>query len=327
MIKKRISIIGAGNMGTAMALVLADNGYRVKCWDINEKVVRDINRNHHNRIYLPGITLPDSIEATTDIKKAVYFANVLIFSVPSQFLRSTLRMIPKEDLQYEIIVNCAKGIDLKTGQFMSQIVEEELGMQCHEVMAQLSGPSLANELSKKHTTAVMIASKNERVLNYLKDIFDNDYFRVHASTDVIGTELGGVMKNIYSIAIGLSDTLLNSVNTRALLLTQGLSEMTVMGLKLGATKEVFYSLSGIGDLIATCLSGDSRNYRLGQLMAKGKTVEEAQKAIKMVSEGYYAAKAISKLAKKQGIKLPLAENIYQILYNKKDPKKYLLRGF
>lgn len=324
--KKRISIIGAGNMGTAMALVLADNGYHVKCWDINEKVVNSINKHHENKIYLPGVRLPKSIEATSDIKKAVYFSNVLIFSIPSQFLRPTLRMIPKEDLKYEILVNCAKGIDLKTGQFMSEIVSEELGGESHKVIATLSGPSIASELTKKHPTAVMVASKNKQVLGFLQKIFNNDYFKVQPSTDVIGTELGGVMKNIYSIAIGISDVLLDSMNTRALLLTQALSEMTALGLKLGATKEVFYSLSGIGDLIATCLSEDSRNHRFGKILAKGKSVEDAQKKIKQVVEGYYATKAITKLAKKHGVKLPLAENMYQILYNKKDPKKYLLRG-
>jgi len=323
--KKRISIIGSGNMGTAMSLVLADNGYHVRCWDMNKKVVDSINRYHVNKVYLPGIKLPAKIVATTNIQEAVNFSNVLIFSVPSQFLRATLRMIPKADLEYEIIVNCAKGIDLKTGQFMSQIIEEELGPHAHEVIADISGPSIANELSKKHMTAVIVASKNEKVLGFLQSIFNNDYFRVQTSTDVIGTELGGVMKNIYSIAVGLSDTLLDSMNTRALLLTQALSEMTTLGLKLGATKDVFYSLSGIGDVIATCLSRESRNYRFGQQLGKGKTVEEAHKKVKQVVEGYFAAKAISTLAKKHKVSLPLADNIYQILYNNKDPKKYLLR--
>ncbi|MBU0705810.1 NAD(P)-dependent glycerol-3-phosphate dehydrogenase [Patescibacteria group bacterium] len=323
--KKRISIIGAGNMGTAMALVLADNGYNVKCWDINDKVVKGINEKHENKLFLPGVRLPKNIIATGDIKQAVYFSNVLILSVPSQFLRSTLRMIPKEDLQYEILVNCAKGIDLKTGQFMSEIVAEELGVNSQKVIADLSGPSIANELIKKTPTAIMVASKNEQVLGFLQNIFNNDYFKVHPSTDVIGTELGGVMKNIYSVAIGIADSLMDSMNTRALLLTQGLSEMTELGLKMGATKEVFYSLSGIGDLIATCLSTDSRNHRFGQLLGKGKSVEEAQKKVKQVTEGYFATKAIHHLAKKHGVKLPLADNMYQILYNKKDPKKYLLK--
>ena len=324
--KQRVSIIGAGNMGTAMALVLADNGYQVKCWDFNEKVVKDINEHHENKIYLPGFTLPKSIQATTDIKEAVYFANVLIFSVPSQHLRTTLRMIPKEDLDFEIIVNCAKGIDLDTGQFMSQIVEEELAPHAHEVIASLSGPSIANEMSRKNMTAVIISSKNEQVLSFLKKILENDYFRVRTSTDVIGTELGGVMKNIYSIAIGLSDTLFGSTNTRALLLTEGLSEMAAMGKELGTTKSVFYGLSGIGDLIATCLSEESRNYRFGSYLAKGKSVEEAMKAVKQVVEGYYATKAISEIAKEHKIKLPLCENMYHILYSGKDPKQYLLRG-
>jgi len=324
--KKRVSIIGAGNMGTAMALVLAGNGYDVKCWDFNEKVVKDINEHHENKIYMPGLCLPKSIGATSDIKKAVYYANVLFFSVPSQHLRTTLRMIPKEDLDFEIIVNCAKGIDLETGQFMSQIVEEELAPHAHEVIASLSGPSIANEIASKNLTAVMISSKNEKVLTFLKKTLESDYFRVRTSTDVIGTELGGVMKNIYSIAIGLSDTLFNSTNTRALLLTEGLSEMAILGGKLGTTKGVFYGLSGIGDLLATCLSEESRNYRFGRFMAKGKSVKEAEKAVNQVVEGYSATMAISKLAKKYKVKLPLCENMYEILYNEKDPKKYLLRG-
>lgn len=324
--KKRISVIGTGNMGTAMALVLADNGYHVKCWDISQKVVDEINKKHSNTTYLPGVKLPKSVMATTDLREAVYFANVLIFSVPSQFLRTTLRLVPKADLDYEIIVNCAKGIDLKTGQFMSQIIEQELGPHSHKVIATLSGPSIANELSKKQLTAVMIASKNDRVLTFLQQILNNDYFRVQTSSDVIGTELGGVMKNIYSIAVGISDALSHSMNTRALLLTQGLSEMAALGLKLGATKEVFYSLAGIGDLMATCLSQESRNYRFGQMLGKGKSVQEAQKKIEQVVEGYFSAKAINVLANQYGIQLPLADNIYQILYHKKSPKEYLLRG-
>ncbi|MBN2306403.1 NAD(P)H-dependent glycerol-3-phosphate dehydrogenase [Candidatus Peregrinibacteria bacterium] len=324
--KQRVSIIGAGNMGTAMALVLAENGYDVKCWDFDEKVVTDINEHHENKIYMPGLCLPKSIGATSDIKKAVYFANVLFFSVPSQHLRTTLRMIPKEDLNYEIIVNCAKGIDLKTGQFMSQIVEEELGSHAHEVIASLSGPSIANEIARKNLTAVMISSKNEQVLTFLKEILENNYFRVRTSTDIIGTELGGVMKNIYSIAIGLSDALFNSTNTRALLLTEGLAEMAILGKQMGTTKSVFYGLSGIGDLLATCLSEESRNYRFGTYLGKGQSVEEALKAVQQVVEGYHATKAISKIAQKYKVKLPLCENMYHILYSGKNPKTTLMKG-
>ena len=314
-------------MGTAMALVLASNGYQVKCWDFNEKVVEGVNEHHENKRYLPGVKLPVSITASTDINEVACFSNVLIFSVPSQHLRSTLKMIPKEDLEYEIIVNCAKGIDLETGQFMSEIIEEELGPQSHGIIAELSGPSIANELSKKHFTAVIIASKNEQVLGFLQKILNNDYFKVRPSTDVIGAELGGVMKNIYSMAIGISDTLWNSMNTRALLLTEGLAEMAKMGHELGATKRAFYGLSGIGDLIATCLSHESRNYRFGCFLAKGRTVEEAQCDVSQVVEGYYAVKAISKLAQKHNVKLPLCENMYNILYRGKDPATTLLKGF
>jgi glycerol-3-phosphate dehydrogenase (NAD(P)+) len=325
--QKRIAIIGAGNMGTAMSLVLADNGYQVKLWDINKKVVNQINKKRVNKTYLPNVHLPESISASNDIAEVTGFSNVLILAIPSQFLRSTLKKIPKKNLEYEIIVNCAKGIDLKTDQFMSEIVEEELGPKSHGIIADLSGPSIANELSKKHLTAVIVASKNEKVLNFLQKIFNNDYFKVRTSTDVIGTELGGVMKNIYSIAIGMSDVLVDSMNTRALLLTEALSEMAVLGTKLGASKESFYSLSGIGDLIATCLSHESRNYRFGRLLAEGKSVEKAMKKIHQVVEGYHATKAISSLAKKHKVKLPLAENMYKVLYNEKPAKEYLLRGF
>jgi glycerol-3-phosphate dehydrogenase (NAD(P)+) len=314
-------------MGTAMALVLAGNGYHVKCWDFNEKVVKGINESHENKLYLPGVKLPARIKASTDIDKVACFSNILIFSVPSQHLRSTLKMIPKESLEYEIIVNCAKGIDLKTGQFMSEIIEEELGSDSHGVIAELSGPSIANELSKKHFTAVIIASKNEKLLTFLQKTLNTDYFKVRPSDDVIGTELGGVMKNIYSIAIGISDTLWNSMNTRALLLTEALTEMAMMGEKLGASKKSFYGLSGIGDLIATCLSHESRNYRFGHHLAKGKSIEDAQKAVKQVVEGYFATQAVTKLAKKYKLKLPLCENMYNILYRGKDPEKTLLKGF
>jgi len=320
---KRITIIGAGNMGTALALVLSDNGYNVKLWDMNSKVVNFINKSHENKIYLPKVRLPNKISATSNIDEAACFSNILILAIPSQFLRSTLRMIPNDDLKYEIIVNCAKGIDLKTGQFMSDIVKEELGKKSHGIFADLSGPSLAAELVQRQLTGVIVASKNELVLGYLRNIFENDYLKIQTSTDVLGVEIGSVMKNIYSIGIGMTDELSNSMNTRALLLTQALEEMSELGIKMGAKKETFYGLSGIGDLIATCLSDYSRNRRLGQQIAKGKSVAQAQKVIKQVTEGYYAAEAVQKISKKYKVKLPLTDTIYQVLYKRKKPTEII----
>ena len=324
--KKQISIIGAGNMGTTLANVIAGNGYIVKMWDINPKVIQQINKSHENKIYLPGVKLLSAISATEDIMEAVGFSDVLILTIPSQYLRSTLKLIPSSALDHEIIVNCAKGIELKTMKFMTEVIHDALGKGSHGIVADLSGPSIANELAQKKLTAVTIAAKNKKILNRLKKIFNNNYFRIQTSQDVLGVELGGVIKNIYSIGIGMCDVISGSMNTRALLLTRALEEMCLLGCQLGTKKQTFYGLSGIGDLIATCLSEHSRNRRLGQLIAKGKTITQAQKIIKQVTEGYYAAKAIHILAKKHKVKLLLAENIYQILYHKKDPQKVLLRG-
>lgn len=323
---KNISILGAGNMGTTLAGVITENGYDVLLCGVQQKVIDDINKNHENKTYLPGVKLSKNISATLDINKVVNFSDIIIVAIPSLYLRSTIKKIPKELLTNKIIVNCTKGIEIDSLRFMTNVLKDDLGKDFNGKIVDLSGPSIAKELSQKMLTAVIIASDDDRVLSNLKKIFTTDYFKVETSKDMIGVEVGGVLKNIYSIGIGMCDVLVGSMNTRALLLTQALKEMSILGEKMGANKKTFYGLSGIGDLIATCLSEHSRNRRFGKLFAEGYSIEYAQKEIGQITEGYYAAEAIHKLSKKHGIEMPFAEHVYQILYKGKNPKDLLLKG-
>ena len=313
-------------MGTTLAGVIAENGYNVLLCGKRQEVIDDINKNNKNQTYLPGVKLSKNISATLDIKKIIDFSDIIIIAIPSIYLCPTIQEIPKGLLNNKTIINCTKGIELENLRFMTKVLKNELGKDFNGKIADLSGPSIAKELSQKMLTAVIIASDDDATLNRLKKIFTTDYFKVETSKDMIGVEVGGVLKNIYSIGIGMCDVLVGSMNTRALLLTQALKEMSALGEKMGANKKTFYGLSGIGDLIATCLSEHSRNRRFGKLFAEGCSIEEAQKEIGQITEGYYAAEAVHKLSKKYGIKMPFAEHVYQILYKGKDAKELLLKG-
>ncbi len=322
----KIAIIGAGNMGTTLGGVIAENGHEILLCGVDKNVVDSINNENENIVYLPGVKLSKNISATLDLEELVNFSDIIVIAIPSIYLRSTIQKIPKELLKNKIIVNCTKGIELDSLKLTTDVLKEELGEDFNGHIADLSGPSIAKELSQKMLTAVMIACDDNEVLSKLKKIFTTSYFRVETSNDMIGVELGGVIKNVYSIGIGICDVLVGSMNTRALLLTEALKEMCQLGVKMGADKHTFYQLSGFGDLVATCLSEHSRNRRFGKLFAEGDSIEHAQKEIGQITEGYYAAEAIHKLSKIHGIKMPFAEHVYQILYENGEAKELLLKG-
>jgi glycerol-3-phosphate dehydrogenase (NAD(P)+) len=303
--KNTITVLGAGNMGMALAKVVAENGHPVLLWDLKK--------------FLPKQKLPLRMKATADLQEALKASNIAVIAIPSPYLRGLLKKIPKRLLKHEILVNCSKGIEPGSLKRMGQVLEA-MTRKSGARIVDFSGPSIANELQKKELTAVTLASHSPQALKKISTLFKNKYFRVKTSSDLIGVELGGIMKNVYSIGIGITDTLRPSANTRSYLLTQALEEMMMLGKVLGAKTETFSGLSGMGDLIATCLSKDSRNRKLGEAIARGKSVAAAQKEIGQVTEGYYAAVALSALARKHRVKLPLLQKIHRILYKKASPK-------
>ncbi len=320
---KNVAVVGAGNMGTALAQLLAGNGYNVLLWDVNPEVVRTINVWHENKFFLAGVPLPKTVTATESLEETVRFSDVLFLAVPSQHLRATLKKVPKELIDHELIVNCAKGVELTGFSFMTEVIAEVWGPAAAKATVDLSGPSIANELMQKRLTAVTVAGKNEALLKKLEKILQNNYFRLRPSSDLRGVELGGVMKNVYSMGVGMVDVLSPSMNTRSLLLTHALAEMAALGATMKCERDTFYGLSGIGDLIATCLSEHSRNRKLGRLLARGMEAEAAQKEVGQVTEGYFAAKALQSLARKHKVTLPVADAIYKIAYLKKEPERLL----
>lgn len=320
--KTTLTVLGAGNMGTTLAKVVAENGHDVLLWDIQKSVVDNINRAHKNKKFLPQQKLPVRIHATQNLEEALEASNIIVLAIPSLYLRSVLKKIPKNLLKHEIWVNCSKGIEPGSLKRMGQVLEE-MTRKSGAKIVDFSGPSIANELCKRDLTGVMLASHSPQALKKISALFKNKYFRVKTSSDLIGVELGGIMKNVYCIGIGITETLHKSTNTRSYLLTQALDEMMTLGKALGAKAETFSGLAGMGDLIATCLSADSRNRKLGEAIARGKSVAAAQKEIGQVTEGYYAAAALSTLARKHRVKLPLLQRVYKILYKKASPKTLL----
>lgn len=328
-----ISVLGAGSMGTALANVMAKNGHTVNIWDINQSSLQEITEKQTNSLYLPDVSLSKNIFSYTNIIQCIKNAEIIFLVIPSPFIRETVQKIKGHISGNEIIVNCAKGMENGSLKFMTEVIENEIcgdakpyisikqesKPPCSNLVADLSGPSLAKEIGTEKITAVTIASQNFEILKVVKNVLEkgNDYFRVRMREDVIGVELGGIMKNIYALLIGMCDVYFNSLNTNAFVLDMGLQEMWKMGEKLGAKRKTFYGLSGVGDLIATCLSENSRNRSLGQKIGFGMTLSEALEEMTQVTEGVHATKNIMELAKKEDIQLPIVEEVHNILFEEK----------
>jgi glycerol-3-phosphate dehydrogenase (NAD(P)+) len=316
----KISVLGAGSWGTTLACLLANNGHNVYLWEINKQAAEKLDKE---RVipFIGGATIPENVVISSDLN-VVNETEAVLFVVPSHFLRSTVMSIKKLniDLGKKLIISATKGIENETLLRVSQIIEEIYPETKNKIVA-LSGPSHAEEVSKQIPTVVTSASKNEELAIKVRDLFMNDYFRVYTQDDIVGVELGASLKNVFAVAGGIIDGLNFGDNTKAAIISRGLKELISLGVALGGKEKTFYGLSGVGDLMVTCFSKHSRNRNLGEMLAKGKTLEQAEQELKMVAEGVKTCLSAYELGEKYNIELPIINEVYEILFNKKDTKK------
>ena len=313
----KIGIIGAGTWGTALAVLLNNNGHEVTIWSIIPEEVEMLRTKRQHEKKLPGVILAPNIDVTGDLEDAMTDKDILVLAVPSPFTRSTAHSMRAFCKEGQKIVDVAKGVEEKTLMTLSQIIEEEIPQAN---VAVLSGPSHAEEVSRELPTTVVVGAETEETAIYLQKIFMNDVFRVYTSPDIKGIELGGSLKNVIALAAGVADGLGYGDNTKAALITRGIAEITRLGVKMGGKLESFTGLTGIGDLIVTCASKHSRNRKAGVLIGEGMTMEEAMAEVKMVVEGVYSAKAARELAEKYEVSMPIVEKVNQVLFEGKPAK-------
>lgn len=323
----KVSVIGAGSWGTALALLLCKNGHEVMVWSYQEEEVRELSEKREHVTKLPGVKIPEEIVFTADIKAAVEGKDVVVLAVPSIHVRNTARMICPYAVENQKFVDVAKGIEEDTLMTLSQQIEEEIPQAD---VAVLSGPSHAEEVGRGLPTTVCVGARTEETARYLQQLFMNEVFRVYISPDILGIELGGSLKNVIALAAGIADGMGYGDNTKAALITRGIAEISRLGVKMGGAAETFGGLAGIGDLIVTCASVHSRNRKAGYLMGQGKSMQEAMDEVQMVVEGVYSAKAAAKLGQKYQVSLPIIEEVNKVLFENKDPKdavnELMLRG-
>ncbi|MCE5330401.1 NAD(P)-dependent glycerol-3-phosphate dehydrogenase [bacterium] len=324
----RILIIGAGSWGTTLALMLAQKGYDIKIWSKEDEVIKDINDNKKNSRYTGNIFLPGNIHAFGDsdknhiIDKNLSF-DIIIFVVPSEYLRSVStgfrELLNKLSKNIKAVVNAAKGIEPKTNLRMSQVLSEILPEKLNSKISTLSGPNISSEIIKKLPSVSTIASYNNKVVKYLQPILSTEYFRVYTNDDLAGVEICGAVKNIIAIASGISDGLGFGSNTKASLITRGLYELTKFGMKFGAKTATFSGAAGMGDLVATCISPNSRNRTVGERIAKGEKLKDIVGNMYTIAEGVTTTKAVYDMSVKLNMELPITRCVYEVLYKNADP--------
>ena len=310
----KISIIGAGSWGTALAWLLHNNGHEVRVWSIMEDEIEMLRTKREHEQKLPGVKLPEDMEFTTDLKESLTDRDLVVLAVPSPFTRSTSQKMAPFVKEGQIIVNVAKGIEEATLMPLSDIIEQEIPQAN---VAVLSGPSHAEEVGKGLPTTCVAGAKTKETAEYIQNIFMSPVFRVYTSPDLLGIELGAALKNVIALAAGTADGLGYGDNTKAALITRGIAEISRLGIAMGARAETFFGLSGIGDLIVTCASVHSRNRRAGYLMGKGYTMQEAMDEVKMVVEGVYSAKAALALSQKYQVDMPIIVEVNHVLFDGK----------
>lgn len=316
----KVSVIGAGSWGTALALLLHKNEHDVTVWSIMEDEIKMLTEKREHVSKLPGVKLPDDMKFTTDLEASLQDKDMIVLAVPSPFTRSTAHKMCPYVKEGQLIVNVAKGVEEKTLMTLSEIIEEEIPQAN---VAVLSGPSHAEEVGRGVPTTVVAGARDQQTAEYIQNIFMNRVFRVYTSPDILGMELGAALKNVIALAAGTADGLGHGDNLKAALITRGIAEITRLGTAMGAHVETFYGLSGIGDLIVTCASVHSRNRKAGYLIGQGCKMEEAMEKVQMIVEGVYSAKAAMGLAKKYNVELPIIEQVNKVLFEDKDPKEAL----
>ncbi len=327
---RRISVLGAGGWGTALAVTLARKGEAPLLWARREEQARELRERRQNTLYLPGIELPESIEITDDLEYAVSDCDILTLTIPSQHVRELCAMIRPLIKGRPLILHGIKGIETDRLKRISEVIEEEIPSEKRRGIVALSGPSHAEEVGAGAPTAVVSASADISVAQEVQEVFMGPTFRVYTNPDIIGVELGGALKNIIAIASGISEGLGYGDNTKAALITRGIAEISRLGIALGARPLTFAGLSGVGDLIVTASSRHSRNLRAGIEIGKGKTLEEILAESRMVVEGVPTCKAAYKLSRIVGVEMPINDKLYSVLYEKQPPRpavmELMMRG-
>ncbi len=317
MLNRKITLLGGGSWGTALAKLLSENGHHVTVWLRDENQCRELSLERVNNKYLPKIQIPENIVFTSNINEAVKNAEMLLIVTPTQMIRSVLKQIDEEHKKHKVIINASKGIEIGTLALVSDIVKEET-INC--TFAVLSGPSHAEEVGLSLPTAITVACDDKKVAEEIQDAFMSSYFRVYTNEDVTGAELGGALKNIIALGAGISDGIGYGDNAKAALINRGIVEIARLGIAMGADVHTFYGLTGIGDLIVTCTSKHSRNYNAGNLIGQGYKKDEAIKKIGMVVEGIPTTYAAYELSKKLNVEMPIVDAMYDVLENNADVK-------
>lgn len=317
----KTTVLGAGSWGTTLALVLLENGHDVNLWTYKSSQAGLMKEKRENPAFLPGIYLPPQLDILTDLEAASSKRDLIVAAVPAQYLRSVVERICDLELEDTVICNVAKGIENNSLMTMSEVLLDVLKHEKQENIAILSGPSHAEEVSRKIPTAIVASAYKMRAARTVQDAFMTPYFRVYTNEDIRGVELGGAIKNVIAVGAGISDGAGFGDNTKAAIMTRGVYEITRLGVKMGAQPRTFAGLSGIGDLIVTCMSRHSRNRYVGEQVGKGRKLEDVLKEMVMVAEGVASAKSVRDLAGKHHIEMPIVESVYEMLFEGKDPHK------
>lgn len=314
--KLKVGLLGGGSWGTTVAALVTRNA-PVTLWARNIATVEEINSRHSNEIYLPGATLPTSLRATGNVEEAIADADVVIMGIPSQSFRSVLEQVREHVRPWVPIVSLTKGLELSSRKRMTELINEVLPGHPSGV---LTGPNLAREIMAGQAAASVIAMEDDIIVKELQKLFRSGLFRVYTNNDVIGCELGGVLKNIIAIAVGMGDGMGAGDNTRSAIITRGLAEITRLGVAMGGRPETFAGLTGIGDMIATCTSSQSRNRHVGMELGKGRNMQEIIDEMVMVAEGVKSAPAVIALGKQYGVEMPIASDVYKVLTGESDAR-------
>lgn len=316
---KKVTLLVAGSWGTALASVLADNGHDVYVWTRSEQQAAEINLQHTNSRYLPGVTLSDRIVASSDMEEAVKGTSAIIIVAPSSAMRAVVQQLKPYYEKGTLIIHATKGFELPSLKRMSTVIAEDLDCAEGDIVV-LSGPSHAEEVVKRNPTTIVVAALNDDKANYARDLFMNVNFRVYTNRDQVGVELAGALKNIIALGAGMSDGLGFGDNAKAAIITRGLAEISRVGVQMGANPLTFSGLAGVGDLVVTATSKHSRNWRAGYALGQGKPLNEVLEAMGMVVEGIRTTEAAHAISIKYNVQMPIADQLYQVLFTGKDSR-------
>jgi len=319
--KNRITVLGGGSWGTAISILLAENGHSVLVWEFKEDLAAEMQEKRENSVFMPGFRLHDNIEITNDLEKAAEWSGLIVFSVPSHVVRGVAKDIGGLINERKKYISATKGIEIASLKRMSEVYKEVLPETDDDNIAVLSGPSFAAEVCKKYPTAVVAGSMNDDLIEEIQKIFMNKYFRVYGNNDITGVELGGSLKNVMAIAAGIVDGVGFGDNTKSALITRGIAEMTRLGMKMGSEMMTFAGLSGVGDLILTCMGKLSRNLHVGKELGSGKKLKTVLDDMVQVAEGVKTAEAVHNLTTELEVETPIMEKVYEVLFKDKEPGK------